>query len=258
MPVVCKLPQYADPIYVGTVAECERLGGFVEQDNTSSLCFVRNVLTRTLGSLILDVGRAPAVSVGIRDSLVIPSPKGRRTAKRKPGRIKMTPGRQRTLASQAARAILELARTYDTTVQFRDRLLLTTARGKQLKHLYDTHLGEIFDVTHGDPDLMNAAGSTWFAVYPFVKAMVDAAPPTDDAASKPKRQRKAKRSVVFSTQQHKACVELIHSYRDASSNSAFRQVLAELEGELAAYVRLSAEESVARLQATPAKAAPKA
>ena len=93
---------------------------------------------------------------------------------------------------------------------------------------------------------MNRAGTTWLAVYPFVKAVVAEGARRKGAAGR-------SGSIRFSKPDHKRCVDLITRFRDASTDPEFKSVLRELEKDLAKFAGLSATEAVDRLRNTPAK-----
>jgi hypothetical protein len=244
MPVDCRIDGQTMPM--PNRRQCEAAGGTViappDKDKKHD-CFVRNVFTRTLGGTVLDIGWAGAVGQGIVDALEIPSRRRRRAGSR-PSIVQLTPAKRRALTARAASAILTLARTYPTTHDFRDRLLLTTPRGRQWNRYYDRYLPEIFHVADRDLELMNASATAWLALYPFVRAMVRAA-----SAKRPSAGGK----VTFTRRQHKACVNLIQRFRKGSKDRSFRAVLGELQRELAGYVGLSAEQAVAKLRKSRSK-----
>lgn len=229
---------------------CEANGGVAESEGGTEpkpwyKCFVRNVLTGGLADLLLNVEASDAVSGDFAASLKIPwnrrAPKAGRV-------VKLTPGSRRRLIATAMRSMATLAKTYRTTLQFRDGLLSNTPRGKQYKRYYAKHLGEITRVASQDEWLMNRAGTTWLAVYPFVKAVV---------AEGARRKGAAGRggSIRFSRSDHKRCVDLITRFRDASKDPTFKSVLREVDKDLAKYAGLSATEAVDRLRNTPARPA---
>ena len=116
---------------------CTANGGVPEQEGGTEpkpwyKCFVRNVLTGGLADLLLNVEASDAVSGDFPASLKIPWNKRAPNARRV---VKLTPGSRRRLVATAMRSMATLAKTYRTTLQFRDGLLSTTPRGKQYQNL---------------------------------------------------------------------------------------------------------------------------
>ena len=244
MPVKCKIDDQT--ILVESKAACRGAGGSpVEEQvgpdpNPYCPCFVRNVFSRVLGSAIVDLGSSTGVTRGAIDSLTIRGREGPGlSGKRRLTVVKLTPARRRALAGRAAASILTLARTYQTTLDVRDRVLLTTPRGRHFKILYDRHLAAMFSVANADFRLMHAAAMTWLACYPFAVAMV--------AAADGRPTRRARR-LVLSARMHQRCVDLVRRFRSASTDVRFRRALREVETELRGYRGLDPAQALGRLR----------
>ena len=242
----CRLPD-GTVIGVSSCAECDRTyNGECLGDATPGTihfnipCFVRNVLIRTLADALLDVGSADSVSEMAIESLVMGAER-ERPPSAETGLRPLTPELREDLARQITGGIMQLAATYRTTVDFRDRILLTSPRGIELKEHYDRQLGEIYHVAARDLDLVREAAATWLAVHPFVASMVSLTGENGSAEDE---------RTTFSTEQHQRCVALFRRFRDASEDVPFRQILDEVERELSGYEKLTAQESLAKLAAT--------
>jgi hypothetical protein len=235
MPGKCKT---ADGTYpVQNRVACERMGGTYEPQRK---CFVRNVFSRVLGSAIVDLGSSTGVTRGVIESLTIRRREGPGLSpKRSLTVVKLTSTRRRAAAGRAAASILTLAGTYQTTLNFRDRVLLTSPRGRHFKALYDRHLEEIFYVASDDLRLMHAAAMTWLACYPFAIAVV--------AAADGRPARRARR-LVLTARMHQRCVDLVRRFRSASTDVRFRRALREVETELRGYRGLDPAQALERLR----------
>jgi hypothetical protein len=235
MPGKCKTPDGTYPVQ--NKVACERMGGQYEPGRR---CFVRNVFSRVLGSAIVDLGAYTGVTRGVIESLTIRKREGPGLSpKRGLTVVKLTPARRRAVAGRAAASILTLARTYETTLDFRDRVLLTTPRGRHFKALYERHLAEIFNVADADLRLLHVSAMTWLACYPFAVAMV--------AAADGRSARRA-RGLVLNARMHQRCVDLVRRFRSASTDVRFRRALREVETELRAYRGLDPAQALERLR----------
>jgi hypothetical protein len=233
-------------VTVDSPSDCNAAGGtLVGNDGGAGgagrgggICFVRNVLTRAIGGLILDVGSSDAVSADTIEILNILSKSGKLKSGKKT--IKLTPRLRRNLATRASMCILNLATTYQTMLDFRDKLLLTTERGRELKANYDRYLNQIYDVACQSNRLVSDSATTWLSVYPFVKEMVRIA----DAAEG----RNSKSTPKLVSQSYRRCEDLIRRFRDGSNDDGFRELLGELAKELKGYEGLTATQAVDRLR----------
>ena len=235
---------------VKTTTECDALGGIVVDDPYAKQpmgCFVRNVLTRILGGLILDIGSADGIHPEFVNKLDIP-PSSKNKKKKAADRkdvLSLTPARRKSLAARVTRSILNLAATYQTALSFRDQLLLTTPRGRQLKTYYDKYLNEIYVVANQDQELFYDSALAWLGVYDFVRGMVAVAtaPTGSQTKSGPKLAGTA----------YRKSMGLMARFRKGSRDEGFRKLLEELETELAEYEGLSPEQAVVKLSGASAK-----
>jgi hypothetical protein len=206
------------------------------------VCFVRNVLTRSLGDMILDIGASDSIAGDVPVDLLA---RGKVAGKGRSKPIALSPARKRRYATALSKNILTLAATYQSTIDFRDHILLATARGKQLKAHYDAHLPAIYAAAGGRSSLLRESAQTWMALHPFVARMVEAA-----GASSSKRKRTEPR---LTSQNVKRCVKLIRSFQAASEDRGFQSLLGELEAELSGYSGLTASQALQRLRNAPAR-----
>jgi hypothetical protein len=221
---------------------CQRYGegSKFEPDPTGCPSFVRHVFARVLGSAIVDLGSFEAVTRGVIECLTIRKREGPSLSrKRSLTVVKLTPARRRALAWRAAASILTLARTYQTLRDFRDRVLLTTPRGRDFKTLYERHVADIYDVAKDDLLLMHAAAMTWLAGHPFAVAMI---------AASDRRPARRGRRVVLTARMHQRCVNLVRGFRNAATDVRFRRALREVETELRGYRGLDPAQAMERLR----------
>jgi hypothetical protein len=248
----CRLPD-GTVIFVSSCQECDKTYngscfGDTSEPGTVVFtlpCFVRNVLVRTLADALLDAGSCGAVTAEAIHYLSI----GREHEVKPSGdsRQPLTSALRENLARNIAGGIMQLAATYYTTVEFRDRILLASRRGRELKAHYDQHLGEIYHVTALNLDLLHEAATVWLSVHPFVASMVrltrgerEEKDPQDGAA-------------YLSAEQYDRCKTLIRRFRDASKDHEFRRILEEIEGEFEGYSGLTAAESLDQLRSGSAR-----
>jgi hypothetical protein len=200
-------------------------------------CFVRNVLVRTLSDAILDIGSSQTISTKALSYLDICQKRGEHALQEK--QLRLSARLRREIGRKLTGGIAQLSTTYLTTVDFRDRVLLKCKRGRELKRLYDVHLGEIYRVTALNLPLFYATARVWLAVHPFVADMV--------SITRDTREDGGSGTMRMSAQQYRSCLTLLRKFRAASSDEKFRQALASLEQEFAGYKGLTASEAVARL-----------
>jgi hypothetical protein len=205
------------------------------------------VLIRVLADALLDVGSTDSVSEAAIESLVMGAER-ERSPSAKTGLRPLTPELREDLAGQITGGIMQLAATYRTTLDFRDRVLLASPRGIELKEHYDRQLGEIYNVAARDLDLVQEAAATWLAVHSFVASMVNLTRENGSTEDE---------GTTFSTEQYQRCAALFRRFRNASDDVSFLQILDEVQRELSGYERLTARESLAKLATTaPAGQAP--
>jgi hypothetical protein len=220
-------------------------GGAGNPDKKKDDCFIRNVLTRGLGDLVLDIGVTEKVSSKIVSNVDIPRTavaKGRSPAKRI---IALTATSRLRLATRVTRSILKLAATYKTGLDFRVLIFLQTPRGRHLISRYEHFLPEIYEVARNDYTLLNDLASAWLKVHPFIAAMVTV------ATSEPSGRSKAKH-YKLSARSSDDAQELVHRFGKATENQALKALTVELAAELDEYRGLNAEQALARVRSSSA------
>jgi hypothetical protein len=243
--VQCRLPD-GTVIGVGGCPECDALNGGCLRDHAGGLgpsisfCFVRNVLVRTLADTLVDVSSSVGVTATFTENLniVFSDEQPQNTQF-----ILLSDDMRRDMAGQITNQILELAATYLTTVDFRDRVLMPTLRGRQLKEYYDRYLAETYGVASGELGLTKEAAATWLSVHPFVSAIVAQTQSETDPSSSQER---------LSEEQFQRCKELLRRFREGSANEEFRRLLGDIEQEFEGYNGLTAIEALERMRSTPA------
>jgi hypothetical protein len=245
---LCQFPT-GGVVTVDNPGDCIQAGGQLVDSGGGavggSFCFVRNVLTRALAASIVDIGASDAIRAEVVETLTIPPARKKSKRTHKGALVSLTAATRRKLTGQTAQSILTLAETYRTTIDFRDELLLTTPRGRQLKAHYDKYLGEIYNVAYQSKRLVFDSAMTWLAVYPFTAGMV--------AVADRREGGKAKSGPKLSPPAFKRCLTLMRRYREGSKDEGFRKLLGELEQEFAGYEGLNSEQAVARLRESPTK-----
>lgn len=245
----CRLPD-GSVIGVGSCQECDlSFNGACMDDPVFGpgglvlkACFVRNVLLRSHADALLDIGSADSVSARAISYLAIGD---KRTKEPPTAEVqRLTPKLRRDLARQITGGMLQLATTYRTTVNFRDIVLMSTPRGRQLREHYERNLGEMYQVATQNLQLVQQASTTWLAVHPYVAAMVKL---TQEMAG-PKD-----KNLTLSAEQFQACKALLASFRDASQDLTFKHVLANLDHELDTYRGLNAAAALVQLRAAPVR-----
>jgi hypothetical protein len=218
--------------------------GGVNPDKPKDNCFVRNVMTRCLGDLVLDLGATKKVSAKIVSNIDIPrtaAAKGRSPAKRV---IALTATSRLRLATRVTRSILKLAATYKTGLDYR-LIFLQTPRGRHLIDQYEHFLPEIYEIARNDYTLLNDLASAWLEVHPFIAAMVTA------ATSEPSGRSKAKHKL--SARSSDAAQDLVHRFGKATENKALKALTVELAAELDEYRGLNAEQALAKVRSSSAR-----
>ena len=220
-------------------------GGAGDPDKKKDNCFVRNVMTRGLGDLILDLGATEKVSSKIASNVDIPrtaAAKGRSPAKRV---IALTATSRLRLATRVTRSILKLAATYKTGLDYR-LIFLQIPRGRHLIDQYEHFLPEIYEIARNDYTLLNDLASAWLEVHPFIAAMVTA------ATSEPSGRSKAKH-YKLSARSSDDAQELMHRFGKATENRALKALTVELAAELDEYRGLNAEQALAKVRSSSAR-----
>ena len=246
----CQMFEGRQPTLVDSAEDCRLLRGKIvegptgdkkEEDN----CFIRSVLTRALGELILDLGVAKELSAKLAREVDIPrkpAPKGG-TGERK--FLTLTPTLRSRLATRVMRSILNLANTYKTGLEFRVNVFMPTPRGRQVLDYYHRYLPEIYEIARNDYALLNDLASAWLEVYPFVTGMVKVVTAGENASANMRRRK-------LSTRSYDAGQDLIRRFSEASNDSRFQAVTREFASELSEYRDLDAEQAVAKLRASNA------
>jgi hypothetical protein len=242
------------------VQNCDRCQGAQFSCNPHGFeCFVRNVLTRALAELILDVG-APTtrgVATGIVETLLRDLParqefagKPRAFAAGVPDVYELNESRRRSLAHTAADKIIELASTYNTQVAFRNRVLLKTPRGKQLARLYMVSLPAIWEVARRRYDLIESSRQLWLELHPLVATIVRLA---DDRAGLDQTRHGSKPVLRITDRHFQAIAAVAAEFRKETKSRKFQRAIDDVMRELKRYVGLTAEEALGRLRATRAR-----
>jgi hypothetical protein len=238
-----------------SAADCRAAGGQVGTPHDAGTggagkkeslwCFVRNVLTRGLGELILDIGYADAITPLVAANADIPREAKPKKAAAGRAVLTLSPTLRVRLATRAMHSILRLAPTYQVGLDFRMHVHNDTPRGRQLLDYYEHYLPEIYAIARSDYTLLNDLGAAWLEVVPFVKAMVMVKIRGAEAPSAAKRRALSNRSYLKGR-------DLIRRFGEASENEGFRAILQELDAELVEYRGLDAEKAIAKLIASPA------
>jgi hypothetical protein len=209
-------------------------------------CFIRNVLTRGFGELILDLGVAETVTPQLTANVDLP----REPVKKGPSKaatvLTLTNALRVRLATRVMQSILKLAATYKTGLEFRVKIFRKTPRGRHLLDQYHRYLPEIYKIARDDYTLLNDLASAWLEVDPFIAAMVSVAGKAEAAPAKAKHHKLSKRS-------SDAAQDLVGRFGEASESAGLRALTEELASELAEYRGLDAEHALSKLRASAAK-----
>jgi hypothetical protein len=206
-------------------------------------CFIRNVLTRGLGELMLDLGVSDEVSVQLARNTCIPREE---EVQKGDGKVlRLSPALRLGLSAFVMRSIMALAPTYRTGLDFRVRIFLETPRGRELLDDYEHYLPEIYRIARNDYTLLNDLASAWLEVHPFVAAMVTLR--TGEGKDKEAARQ------ALSERSYEQGQDLIRRFGAATEDNDFRALTEELAGELREYRGLNAEQALAKVIATPAR-----
>ena len=109
--------------------------GVPSQVNPVTFCFIRNVLTRTLANVLVDIGSTSEITtLAVSHVDITASPPKNMS----PGELQpLTPELRADLAQRITGGILKLATTYRDTTAFRDIVLRSCPRGIELERHYD-------------------------------------------------------------------------------------------------------------------------
>jgi hypothetical protein len=253
MPVNCKIGTHVTQ--VDSTTDCTNAGGTqvpgqpTTEKELEVKCFVRDVLTRCLGNALLDIGWADSIAAGLERRLVFRNGMRSTLAQRSSGFVKLTPAVRSRLALVISRSIFALAKTYPAGLEFREKLLRGTPRGRVWDDRYNKYLRYAYRAADSDLHLLRLWAAGWLATYPFVKGMVVAA----TSGKNPNRRNAALTRLKYTAATFRKGVAVIDRLRAASKNEAFRELLDELQGEWKDYVGLTAEQAVAKLKNAPAK-----
>jgi len=254
----CKIG-VGNPTLVDSPDDCRAAGGSIvpapggdagpPDKKTDKCCFVRNVITRGLGELILDLGVAKKLSHRLARNVDIPrGPEPKKPADSRKT-LTLSPTLRLRLASRIARSIFKLAATYETGLDFQVHVFRETQRGRKLLDDYQHYLPEAYEIARNDYTLLNDLASAWLDVHSFAKAMVTVKAAGAKAPSNARGRALKERS-------YKQGRELIRRFREASKDDGFRALMHELDSELAEYRGLNAERALAKLAASPATRSP--
>lgn len=245
----CRLPD-GRIIAVGGCPECDSLNGGCIDDSTSPFkvpvirfCFVRNVLVRALSDALVDLGASDGITSKALESMII-------GADRKVGLPddadlgRLTPQMREDLAGRITGGILQLAETYQNTVDFRDQVLATSPRGTEFKNEYDRYLGAIYQIAARDQKFVHDASVAWLSVHSFAAAMVAVA--NKDSGSETS-------SLIFTEKDCESCLRILWRLNEAAMDDDFRNFTRELIDEVQGYSGLTASEALEKLQNSQSK-----
>src|SRR5581483_2996852 len=158
---LCKIGS-GPPVQVDSNEDCRAAGGRpvtsgdggTGGSGNGGVCFVRNVLTRALGGVMLDIGTASAIQASMIQYLEIP-PKA--AASKKAGKtefLELTPRRRQDLSARVAASIIRLGATYETMLEFVSELMQGTQRGQALMVDYNRYRDEAYALASRDMRLL--------------------------------------------------------------------------------------------------------
>jgi hypothetical protein len=250
----CKVGSGA-PVVVDSKQDCDALRGDIVpgpgdagtgSGGNGGSCFIRNVLTRGLGELMLDLGVGEQVSVRLARNAEIPREAGEETRTTEGKLLDLSPALRLGLCTFVMRSIMKLAPTYRTGLDFRLRIFLETPRGRELVDDYEHYLPEIYRIARNDYTLLNDLASAWLDVHPFIAAMVAL------RAGAGKEKPDVKRHTL-SERSYEQGQDLIRRFGAATEDKNFRALTEELSGELKEYRGLNAEQALAKVVDAPAR-----
>ena len=144
------------------------------------------------------------------------------------------------LTRSLAQTILELGRTYQVQMAFRE-LLQSSAVGKRMVILYYKHNPTMQLIARHDPLLLAESINTWLSVLEFVTATTVVASRNSDASPEYSKLR-------FNKQLHDRVVQLLNRFGEGSKDKRFQLALKEVEQELSRYVGLTPGEALKTLR----------
>lgn len=154
---------------------CLEAGGAWESDG--GICFVRDVLTRSLGETILELGT-----------------------------------------------------TYKIALEFRDKILAPTHRGKYFLDHYYANLDQTLQAVRDNYVLIGNFIEVWLTLLPWVIGMLEA---KSDGEWKGKDQYVNR--VRFSKELHKRCASFLIAFKKSAPNEQYASLLDEVKAEIDLY-----------------------
>jgi hypothetical protein len=244
--------------FVDSAADCQAMAGGIvpgpvdagagdagTDSGKGKGCFVRNVMSRAFGELILDLGVTEKVSPQLAANVDLP----REPVKRGPskaGALTLTKALRLRLTTRVMHSMLKLAATYKTGLECRVHIFLQTPRGRHLLDQYDHHLPEIYPIASSDYTLLNDLATAWLKVVPFIEAMVSVATQGEAAPLKARHHKLPKGSSDDAQ-------DLVRRFGERSQSSTLKALTLELATELDEYRGLDAENALSKLRGSAAK-----
>ena len=145
------------------------------------------------------------------------------------------------LTRSLGQAILDLGKTYQSQIDFRDDVLSSSPLGSRMVATYYKFNPTIPPIVMGDYELLAESIGTWLSIQDFVKASVASAGGHGAASAE-------HRGLRFGESQHRRILCLLDRFRAGSSDPEFHAALEEVKEELAGYVGLTPHDAIARLR----------
>lgn len=139
--------------------------------------------------------------------------------------------------------------TIPAALAFRDHVLATTSRGKELVDRYYANQDELRRIVESDPDLVSLFAETWVAAQPFVTSLIRSASEgatasASGAADEPR----------LSGELHGRVRRVIAGFRRQTKDEGLRGTLGELERDLNDYLDVTPREAMDRFRRGGSKA----
>ncbi len=149
------------------------------------------------------------------------------------------------LTRSLAEAILDLGRTYQSAVDFRDEVLGSSPVGKRMIKTYYKYNPAILQIVLGNYELLAESLRTWKSILPFVRATDALATGRFDELAEQHRQLR------FNKRVHDRVIRLLDRLRSESEDKGFHAALSDVKEELSRYVGLTPEEALERIRRKP-------
>jgi hypothetical protein len=146
------------------------------------------------------------------------------------------------LTRSLGQAILDLGKTYQSQIDFRDKVLASSPLGRAMITLYYKYNPVLLSVAMTHYELLGEAMKTWMSVLSFVEAAVAMAEGRREAVPR------ARARLKFTRDQYRRIVSLMDRFRAESDDRNFHRAMNKVKTELAGYVGLTPAEAVERLQ----------